>query len=154
MVFWEMNRMNCGAQSMAVDGAILGWWPVINSIPQVSVLGLVLFNVFISDQDAGMECIFHKFADDTKLLLASWRDKKPWRGIKIHWSIGQSPTAYCSTKVIAGCCTADGAKLGTGIDWEENGWTEMDLGLLVMESSSAASSVSWQASGKPQFGVH
>ena len=72
---WIEAFLSDRRQRVGIEGAYSGWAHVTSGIPQGSVLGPILFLVYINDLPDVVRCTAKLFADDTKVYRSVASDK-------------------------------------------------------------------------------
>ena len=91
VINWIEKWLTHRKQRVIVDGDISNWKPVLSGVPQGSVLGPILFLIYIKDLEDDISSKVLKFADDTKEFrkVTNDTDKNIYRMIQINELNGQ-----------------------------------------------------------------
>ncbi|KAK4806707.1 LOW QUALITY PROTEIN: hypothetical protein QYF61_027708 [Mycteria americana] len=144
-LLWVKNWLDGWAQRVVLNGIKSRWRPVTSGVPQGSVLGPVLFNIFINDLDEGIECT---------LMLICWRGgrlyRRTWNRLD-RW-VGANcmrfKKAKCKVLHLGHINAMQHYRLGE--EWLESCLAEKDLGVLVdsrLNMSQQCAQVAKKANG-------
>ncbi|GAB0179848.1 mitochondrial enolase superfamily member 1 [Grus japonensis] len=126
------------AQSVVANGATSGWQLITSSVPQGSILGPVMFNIFIDNLDAGVECTITSLLmiPNCEVLLTLSRDKADTLQRDLdrleHWAmINGMKFNKLKCQILHLGQSNSGHKYKLGEEWLESSPAERDLGVLA-----------------------
>ena len=66
---WFASYLSGQRQRVVLNGQASDWTPVLANVPQGSILGPLLFRLYINDIVKHIDCSIRLFADDTSLYI-------------------------------------------------------------------------------------
>ncbi len=103
---WLENWLRNRQQRVVINGVFSEWAEVTSGVPQGSILGPLLFTIYINDIDTNVKNSILKFADDTKMWgrVSSSEDRVKMHGdlkaLELWSEVNQMPFNICKCKVI------------------------------------------------------